>query len=245
LESPAVETFLSEALDMPTEYHGRSAAAYLRASDEEQKLSPAVQRDVILSWAARENVQVTSWHEDLGTCSADPLETRPGLLSALSSVRKGGLLVVARRDRLARDVLISSLIEREVVRGGGSIVSASGEGNGDTPADQFMRTVVDGAAEYERALIRARTRGAMAALKAAGKSTGAVPYGFQVGEGGHLEKHAFESSTVERARTLYATEFSYRATAAALARDGRLSRAGKVFHPQQVKAMLGGDARRV
>jgi len=41
------------------------------------------------------------------------------------------------------------------------VVSASGEGNGDSPADAFIRTVIDGAAQYEHGLIRARTCAAL------------------------------------------------------------------------------------
>jgi hypothetical protein len=42
---------------------------------------------------------------------------------------------------------------------GARVVSASGEGNGDSPAEAFIRTVIDGAAQYEHGLIRARTPG--------------------------------------------------------------------------------------
>ena len=45
-------------------------------------------------------------------------------------------------------------------------VSASGEGNGDSPADAFIRTVIDGAAQYEDGLMRARTCVALAAKRA-------------------------------------------------------------------------------
>jgi hypothetical protein len=36
------------------------------------------------------------------------------------------------------------------------LVSAAGEGNGDSPADAFLRVVLDGAAQYEHALIAGR-----------------------------------------------------------------------------------------
>jgi hypothetical protein len=40
---------------------------------------------------------------------------------------------------------------------GARIVSASGEGRGDSPVDAFIRTVIDGAAQYEHGL-RSRRR---------------------------------------------------------------------------------------
>src|ERR1019366_5979320 len=89
-----------------------------------------------------------------------------------------GVLVVAKRDRIARDVVLTAGVEREAGRLGARVTSAAGEGNGSSPADGFMRTVIDGAAEYERALIRARTKAALAAKKAKGECVGQVPYGF-------------------------------------------------------------------
>ncbi|MBK8696886.1 MAG: recombinase family protein [Deltaproteobacteria bacterium] len=62
--------------------------------------------------------------------------------------------------------------------GAARVVSADGVGNGDTPADQFMRTILDGAAAYERELIRARTRAALKAKRARGERAGNVPWGY-------------------------------------------------------------------
>ena len=55
---------------------------------------------------------------------------------------------------------------------GARLVSATGEGNGDSPADAFLRTVIDGAAQYERGLVRARTRAALAVKAGASRARG-------------------------------------------------------------------------
>jgi DNA invertase Pin-like site-specific DNA recombinase len=62
----------------------------------------------------------------------------------LAALREDGVnvLVVARRDRIARDVVIAAHVERFVVSNGARLVSAAGEGNGDSPADAFVRTVI-------------------------------------------------------------------------------------------------------
>jgi site-specific DNA recombinase len=83
-----------------------------------------------------------------------------------------GTLVVAKRDRLARDVAVSALIERAVRESGARIVSADGVGNGDGAADAFLRAILDAAAAYERELIRARTRAAMAVKRAKSERSG-------------------------------------------------------------------------
>ena len=144
------------------------AIAYLRASTDEQLLSPDAQRACIRTWAVREQVKLAAWHLDLGVSSVAPVEARPALRNALLELpfHRAGLLVVARRDRIARDVVLAAQIEHAAARAGARLVSALGEGNGDSPADAFMRTVIDGAAQYERGLIRARTRSALAAKRA-------------------------------------------------------------------------------
>ncbi len=48
-------------------------------------------------------------------------------------------------------------------------MSLSGEGNGDTPEALLIRTILDAIAQYELALIRLRTKAALARLKAQGK----------------------------------------------------------------------------
>jgi DNA invertase Pin-like site-specific DNA recombinase len=154
----------------------RVAVAYLRASKDEQRLSPDAQRAAIEAWATHEGVRVVAWCVDRSIRSVSPIAERPGLRAALAAVRddEAGLLVVAKRDRLARDVVLAATIERAAAAAGARVVSASGEGNGDSPADAFMRTVIDGAAQYEHGLIRARTAAALAAKRARGERVGSL-----------------------------------------------------------------------
>ena len=72
------------------------------------------------------------------------LEQRPALLAALDAIGKGDVLIVAKRDRLGRDVLNVAMFERLAERKGARIVSAAGEGT-DTndPTSRLMRQIVD------------------------------------------------------------------------------------------------------
>jgi DNA invertase Pin-like site-specific DNA recombinase len=114
----------------------------------------------IRAWAARGGIRIAAWHTDQGVCTVKPIGKRRALSAAFTSVRRhaAGALVVAKRDRLARDAVVAAGVEDAARSAGARVISADGAGNGDAPADGFMRTIVDGAAEYERALIRARTR---------------------------------------------------------------------------------------
>jgi DNA invertase Pin-like site-specific DNA recombinase len=208
----------------------RLAVAYLRASKDEQRLSPEAQRTFIEAWAARERLRIIAWCIDQGVRSVSPIAERPELRVALAALHahEAGVLVVAKRDRIARDVLLAAVIERAVARAGARVVSASGEGNGDSPADAFMRTVIDGAAQYEHGLIRARTSAALAAKRARGERIGSVPLGFGLGsDGARLIPVEHEQAAIARARELRASGLVLRAIATRFAAEGHVSRAGR------------------
>jgi len=218
------------------------AVAYVRVSKDDQKLGPEAQRASIEAWAAREGVSVVAWHVDAGVCSVTAIDGRPALVAALASLREhgAGVLVVAKRDRIARDVVLTAGVERAAASAGAVVVSAAGEGNGTAPADAFMRTVIDGAAAYERALIRARTTAALAVIRGRGQKTGgSVPYGFALATDGRtLVTVGGEQATIARARALAAEGRSQRAIAAQLAAEGHVSRKGVPFFAAQVGRMV-------
>ncbi len=222
-----------------------AAVAYLRVSTDDQALGPEAQRAAVEAWAARAGVDVVAWHVDAGVSGAAPIEARPALGAALAALREhgAGVLVVAKRDRLARDPYVACAVERAAESTGARVVSADGTGNGDTPADAFMRRILDGAAEYERGLIRARTRAALGVKKARGERVGAVPFGMRLAHDGvRLVPDDLEQGTIARARELRAAGWSLRDVAAALAAEGRRSRAGRAFDPKQVARMLADVA---
>jgi DNA invertase Pin-like site-specific DNA recombinase len=215
--------------------------AYLRVSTDEQKIGPEAQRAAIEAWAAREGARVVAWHEDLGVSGSSEIDERRGLIAAISSLRThgAGTLVVAKRDRLARDVAVSVLIERAVRESGARVASADGVANGDGAADAFLRAILDAAAAYERELIRARTRAAMAVKRAKGERSGKIPYGLALAQDGrHLVEDAFEQSVIARAKGLRSEGHAVTRIAKALDALGVPTRAGRPWHPQQVARML-------
>ena len=222
------------------------AVAYIRASKDEQRLSPEAQRAQIEAWALRTGVTVAAWHVD-HVCSVTDIEGRDGLMAALADLRThgAGILVVAKRDRIARDVVVAATIEREAAARGARIASAAGEGTeGNDPSSQLMRGISDLFAQHERAMIRSRTRAALAAKSAKGERVGTVPYGSTLAaDGTHLEPNAAEQRTIEEARALRSQGLSLRAVAAELAVRGHLSRAGTAFTPSAVNSMTADCER--
>jgi DNA invertase Pin-like site-specific DNA recombinase len=137
--------------------------------------------------------------------------------------------------------MLTRAVEGEAARAGAVVVSAAGEASGGTaPADVMMRGVVDLFAEYERGLIRARTRAALAVIRARGHKTGGgVPYGYRLdADGRTLVAVEGEQDTIARARALAGEGRSLRVTAAMLADEGHISRAGRPFAAPQIARML-------
>ena len=170
---------------------GRSVV-YLRVSTEEQGESKAgldAQLDACRAHAARVGSEVVGPFVDPGISGAAPLDARPGLIEVLAQIRAGDVLLVAKRDRLGRDPIIVAMLESAVQRQGGRVVSAAGEGtDDDSPTSILMRRIIDAFAEYERLLIKARTRAALGAKRKRGQRTGNIPIGYGLVDDGNRSK---------------------------------------------------------
>lgn len=218
------------------------AVGYVRASTERQDLSPGAQREALTRWCAANGARLVVVHEDLGVSGGVELDKRPGLLAALDSlkVHGAGVLLIAKRDRLARDVVVAAMVERLAERHGARILTADGTGNGEGPEAMLLRGIVDVFAQYERALIRARTKAALAVKRARGERTGEVPYGFRLAaDGVHVEAHAAECEVVALVREWRAAGRTLRAIAGDLAARGLAPRNGGRWHPQTVANIAG------
>lgn len=123
------------------------AFGFVRVSTAEQAksgLGVEAQRAAIDAAAVRQRLALGDTFVDAAVSGGLPLERRPALVAALEALRKGDALIVAKRDRLGRDVLNVAMIERLAGRKGARIVSAAGEGTDDDgPTSVLMRQIVD------------------------------------------------------------------------------------------------------
>lgn len=216
-----------------------SAVGYIRVSTEEQTLGPEAQRVALERWAEARGLQLVAVHEDRGVSGAAPLDRRPGLLAALESleIHDAAFLVAAKRDRLARDVVIAAQLERLVERQGAQLVSADGAGEGDSPEAALMRRLIDAIASYERDLIRGRTRAALAIKRAKGLKFGSTaPLGFRF-DGDRLELEPDEQRAISRIRELCGAGRSFRKIAAVLTVEGFRPR-GRRWHPNSIRRVV-------
>ncbi len=159
------------------------AIALVRVSTEKQDLSPAAQVRAINAFAKANGLTVAKVFEEIGVSGGAAIEDRPVLLEAVDAVRthNAAVFVVAKRDRLARDVVAAGLITRLVERNGGVVRTADGIGNGEDAESKLLAGIVDLFAQYERAVIKGRTRAALALKRSRGEALGGshAPFGFR------------------------------------------------------------------
>lgn len=221
------------------------AVGYVRVSTDDQNLGPDAQRAALEAWAVRAGVRLAAVFEDHGVSGATQIADRPGLLAALDSLRElgAGVLVAAKRDRIARDQVVAAMVERAVAKIGAVVRTTDGSSDVAGPEGTMMRGIVDVFAAYEREVIRARTRAALGVKRARGERVGEVPYGFRVAaDGVLLEEDEAEQGVLAVVRELRAAGVSQRGIVAVLADRGLVSRAGRPFGQTQIVRMLAKAA---
>jgi DNA invertase Pin-like site-specific DNA recombinase len=98
--------------------------------------------------------------------------SRPLLARALARVGRGDTLVVARIDRLARSLAHLLAVIESLRQRGAHFRSLGDPIDTSSPQGLFTLQVLGAAAEFERALIRERTRAGLAAARARGRVGG-------------------------------------------------------------------------
>lgn len=219
--------------------------AYLRVSSVGQVEDGAgleAQLDACTAWATARGLELAEVHQDAGVSGAKQPHERPGLMAAIAALEPGDTLLVYKRDRLARDMMASLLADDLVKRQGAKVVSTQGEASDDdTPTGQFIRTVLDAVAEYERAMIKARLMAGRNAKKARGhKTTRIIPYGFKAdpADESRIVKDEHEQAVLADMATLRAAGMSLRDIAAELAARGLMARNGKPFAAKVLADLL-------
>jgi len=216
------------------------AIGYVRVSTDEQHLGPEAQRQQLEAYASRNGLELAEVHEDLGVSGAAPIDRRPGLMAAVGAIGERGaaVLLVARRDRLARDVVVAAFVDRLVEKAGARVATADGSANGTGPEAELMRSILDAFAQYERALIRSRIKAALDVKRSRGERVGDIPYGSALGaDGKTLVMDRKEQQAVRRIRTMRANGHSLRSIARYLEAHGMKCR-GKRWHPTTVMRVL-------
>jgi site-specific DNA recombinase len=221
------------------------AAAYARVSSQEQieGTSLATQESQIRAYAAMRGLEVSAVFVDAGVSGGMPLADRPEGSKLTAMVDRGEVqaIIVAKLDRgfrSASDCLNN--VERweqvgislHILNIGGQIVDTS------TPTGKFFITVMAGAAELERNLIKERCNSGRAARKAENKRIGEVPFGYSLVDDNRLVENPEEQQILGIIRELRAAGQSLRNIADHLNKDGYKAKKNGSWTHSSVSSVL-------
>jgi len=146
--------------------------AYVRVSKEEE--NPENQKFAIYEWAAKNGHTIVAIHEDIDISGALPPRERPGFQKVLKELANADGLVVYALDRLARSMAELVDVVQELEASGKVVLSVRENWlqNLDPKIRSLILAILGWTADMERELIRARTKEALARVKAQGKRLG-------------------------------------------------------------------------
>ena len=161
--------------DMSTQASKPLALAYVRVSTVEQAAEGAsldAQEAALVEAAEREGYRVEVVREE--GKSGKSLTGRPALAEALQRLDRGEAraLYAHRLDRISRSVADFAHLLDRAQRKGWAVVALDAGVNTATPSGEFLVNVLVSAAQYERRIIGARTRDALAQRKREGVRLG-------------------------------------------------------------------------
>lgn len=225
-----------------------TAVLYCRVSTTEQAVegvSLDAQETRLRAYCAMRGLRVAEVVIDAGVSGGKALASRDGGARVLDLVRAKAVdsVVAYKLDRLFRDCADCLTVTREWDRkdvalhlvdlGGQAIDTSSAMG-------RFFLTVMAGAAELERGMVRERTVSAMAHKRANREYCGgSAPYGWAIGDDGvALVPCEPEQEVIRSAREIRGAGKSLRAVGAALTARGLLPRGGGRWHASNVQRLL-------
>jgi DNA invertase Pin-like site-specific DNA recombinase len=220
--------------------------AYLRVSTDKQGrsgLGIEAQAAAVAQHIRQAGCKLLATYTEVETGKKDSLGNRPELRKAIAhATRCKGTLVVAKLDRLARSVAVTSMLHQSGVE----FVCV------DNPsANRLTVQILSAVAEAEARAISERTKAALVAYKARGGRLGAsLPQCRNLSQEARLEgskraaevhrRNAAEAYTdvAGEMRSLRNSGTSLREIAKILNSDGQTTRRGKPWNPVQVQRVL-------
>ena len=228
----------------------KRAILYARFSprpNEAESESIEQQLEELRAWCAANGYEIAGEFSDRALSGGDDWEDRPGMLDAAQAMKRGYVFLVRAFDRLFRDTRKGLVFAHEIERRGGSVVSITQEAASlHSPEGRLMRGLLLLVAEYEREMIRARTRAAMRRHQANGRRMSNVcPYGQKRDpeNGARLVDDPEEQPVIEMIREKAAEGLSLRKIAAWLNEEGVPARGEKGWTHHIIGRILKRAAR--
>lgn len=105
------------------------------------------------------------------------------MITALKPKKEKIVIIIDTPDRLARDTLVSLLLQERIEQAGGLIVYADGSPSGNTPEQKFFATIRMALSTFERDRIAYATSRGLKKRQANGEFFGKPPIGYMRPEG--------------------------------------------------------------
>ena len=211
-----------------------TAYAYLRVSGLGQVDGDgfARQLEAIERHAASQGIEMVKVFREEGVSGTKDLADRPALLDLLMAVEEGEVRVVMieRLDRLARDLMTQENILGDLRKKGITVISvAEPDLCSDDPSRVLMRQIFGAIAQYDKAMVVAKLRGARQRMRAkTGRCEGAKAFG--EGQG--------QQVTVERILSLRTAGMAVDKIALTLNDEGMVSKSGGKWYGSSVRNVL-------
>lgn len=211
----------------------KTAFAYLRVSGKGQVEGDGFERQLlaIKKYSAQQGIRIVKVFREEGVSGTTDWEDREAFVDMMALLLANGTrtVLVEKLDRLARDLMVQESIIADMRKKGLELVSvAEPDLCGDDPSRVLMRQILGAFAQYEKAMIVAKLKGARQRTKAKeGHCEGRKPYGNREGE----------QDVIMKIRKLKAEGLPLAAIAAVLNSEGITARAGK-WHPTSVSRVL-------
>ncbi len=216
---------------------------YVRVSTDYQTESGAglsAQRDACQKWGEEQGMVVEMVFSEEAVSGSTSLEKRPALMEAINQLEEGDILLVAKRDRLGRDIIHVAMIEAAINRKKARVISVVGEGTtGENPSSILMRRMIDAFSEFERNIICERTKAAMQAKKRKNERVGHIPFGLRLSEDGvHLEEFPQENSILVQIQELKERCLSTRKIAEEMNKRQAFNRGGSRWNHASIHRVM-------
>jgi DNA invertase Pin-like site-specific DNA recombinase len=219
------------------------AIGYCRVSSEEQAesgLGLEAQREKIKAYCVLKGLELVEVFEDAAVSGGKPLDRRENGSRLLSVARRTKCVVVcAKLDRLFRSVSDAAGIIDEFGKKGIQLVAIAEGFDMTSPYGVAMAQMASVFAQLERAMIRERTKNALAVKRGRGERISRhAPYGGDFTENGEVVENAFERGIIERMKEMRGAGLSYRGIATRLNDEGIATKRGGRWVHMSVKGIL-------
>jgi DNA invertase Pin-like site-specific DNA recombinase len=219
----------------------RKALAYYRTSSMtnvgEDKDSLARQRAAVEGFARKAGYELIAEYSDDGVKGADPVNQRPGFAAMLERIASNGVrvVIVETASRFARDLIVQETGFRFLHGLGVTLIAADSPDAflDSTPTAILIRQVLGAVAQFEKAALVAKLKGARERKK---RATGKC--------GGRKSYVELNPETVALAKRLHRYPVNYRKRslreiAVELEAAGHVTRAGTRYAASAIARMVG------